>query len=164
MAEATTPPAKKGGLLNLLLLGGISVIAGAAGFAAPMVLGHGNFGFGGGTDNTTETTGSKTAFISFGEVTVNLAEERLTRYLRVKIILVVDAPQEKAVDATVKQQKVVLKNWVISHLSDKSLEEVKGASGVNRLRREIQDQFNSVLFPDGTERIRDVLFDEFVVQ
>ena len=164
MADPATPPAKKGGLLNLLLMAGISVVAGAAGFAAPLVLGHGSFGFGGDSDNAIDPTASKSAFISFGEVTVNLAEERLTRYLRVKIILVVDVSQEKTIDGLVQRQKVVLKNWVISHLSDKSLEEVKGASGVNRLRRQNQDQFNSVLFPDGSERIRDVLFDEFVVQ
>ena len=164
MADNPTPPAKKSGLLNLLLMGGISLIAGAAGFTAPLLMGHGAFSLGGSSEGTTDPNGGKTAIISFGEVTVNINEDRLTRYLRVKIMLVVDAAQEKMVDGLVQREKVVLKNWVISHLSDKSLEEVKGASGINRLRREIQDQFNSVLFPDGSEKIRDVLFDEFVVQ
>ncbi len=49
-------------------------------------------------------------------------------------------------------------------MSDKGLQEVSGAGGVNRLRREIQDQFNALLYQDGSDKIRDVLFEEFVVQ
>ena len=37
-------------------------------------------------------------------------------------------------------------------------------SGVNRVRREVRDRFNEMLYPDGEERILDVLFDEYVVQ
>ena len=49
-------------------------------------------------------------------------------------------------------------------IRDRSLEEVKGAAGANRLRREIQDQFNTQLFADGADTIQDVLFEEFVIQ
>jgi flagellar FliL protein len=107
---------------------------------------------------------NKPAFVPVGDVVVNLSEERLTRYLRVKLILVVDESQEKTVKELFDKNKAILKNWLISHLSDKTLAEVSGASGVNRLRREIQDQFNAILFPDGSETIHDVLFEEFVVQ
>ena len=95
---------------------------------------------------------------------VNLNEARLTRYLRVKLILVVDIQQEKPIAELVQKNKPILKNWLLTYLSDRSMEEVKGAPGINRLRREIQDQFNSMLFPDGSGQIRDVLFEEFVVQ
>ena len=100
----------------------------------------------------------------FGEVVVNVNEERQTRYLRVKLILVSDAAQEKPVTELIQKKKAILRNWLISYLSDKSLKEVSGATGVNRLRREIQDQFNNQMFPDGSEKIRDVLFEEFVIQ
>jgi flagellar basal body-associated protein FliL len=49
-------------------------------------------------------------------------------------------------------------------LSDQSLQEVSGKAGVNRVRREIREQFNAMLWPDGSEYIQDILFDEFVVQ
>jgi hypothetical protein len=45
-----------------------------------------------------------------------------------------------------------------------TLEEVRGAGGVNRTRREFQEQFNYLLFGDGPDKIMDVLFEEFVVQ
>jgi flagellar basal body-associated protein FliL len=97
-------------------------------------------------------------------VVVNLNEERLTRYLRVKLLLVVDAASEKPLTDLITKNKPSLKNWLISHLSDKSLKDVTGQPGVNKIRREIWHQFNKDLFPDGSEKIRDVFFEEFVVQ
>jgi flagellar basal body-associated protein FliL len=52
---------------------------------------------------------------------------------------------------------------LIGYLSDKELDEVRGAIGVNKARREIQEQFNRLLFPDGSELIQDVLFEDFTV-
>jgi flagellar FliL protein len=156
-------PAKKSGLSSMLLLGVVGMIAGGGGFAVPYLLVQGGFNLMGQSDADSKD-GKKPGFVPFGDVVVNLAEERLTRYLRVKLILVVDASQEKAITELVTKNKAILKNWLISHMSDKSLAEVSGATGVNRLRREIQDQFNALLFPDGSEKIRDVLFEEFVVQ
>jgi flagellar basal body-associated protein FliL len=45
-----------------------------------------------------------------------------------------------------------------------SMEDIRGAAGQNRLRREIHDQFNLVMFPDTEGEIKDVLFEEFNVQ
>ena len=59
---------------------------------------------------------------------------------------------------------VVLKNWLIAHLREKKLEDVRGKLGHNTLRREIHDKFNEMLFTDGIERIQDVLFQDFKVQ
>lgn len=106
----------------------------------------------------------RSALVPFGEVVVNLGEERLTRYLRAKLLLVVDEVHQRTLNELLAQQKPFLKSWLISYLSDQSLQEVSGAAGVNRVRREVRDKFNSMLFPDNSERIQDVLFDEFVVQ
>ena len=100
---------------------------------------------------------------AFGDVVVNLGEERLTRYLRVKLIVVVNEVHQKTTTDLMAKQKPFLKNWLISYLSDLSMQDVSGAAGVNRVRREIRDQFNAMMFPDGSEKVQDVLFDEFVV-
>lgn len=162
--EQPPAPAKRG-WLNTVLLILVGVAAAAAGSAAPFLLSASK-------DNTEKSSDSeakraadaKPAFVAFGDVAVNLAEERLTRYIRVKVILVVETVHEKQVNEIVTKNKAILKNWLISYLSDKSMKDVTGAVGVNRARREIQDQFNSILFPDGSEKIRDVLFEEFLVQ
>lgn len=106
----------------------------------------------------------KHAYVQFGEVIVNLNEDRLTRYLKIKILLVCDAREEKELTDLVQRRKPLLKNWLIAYLSDKSLQEVSGASGVNKLRRAIWHQFNTELYSDGSEKILDICFEEFVVQ
>ncbi len=55
-------------------------------------------------------------------------------------------------------------NWLIGHLRDKQLEDVRGKFGQNMLGREIHGKFNELLFTDGIERIQDVLFRDFKVQ
>jgi flagellar basal body-associated protein FliL len=102
--------------------------------------------------------------VAFGEVTVNLADGRLNRYLRVKILLVVDGKQLKRVEAALEERKPILKNWLITHLSDKTLADVTGRVSINRIRREIQEAFSARMFPEGDGHLRDVLFEEFVVQ
>ena len=49
-------------------------------------------------------------------------------------------------------------------MAEKGTEDLRGKFGRNRLRREMHDYFNKVLFEDGIERIQDVLFSEFHVQ
>jgi flagellar basal body-associated protein FliL len=106
----------------------------------------------------------KPAFVPFGEAVVNLHVERLTRYIRVKVVIEVDETKEFMVNDLVGKRKARLKSWLISYLADRTMEEVRGAAGVNRIRREIRDYFNNDLFPDGSELIRDIYFEEFTVQ
>lgn len=167
MANESAPAAKKGSTrLTLILVAVFGLLALAAGGALPYFLLHAPAK----DDSDKEKEGhghasaAKHAYVSFGEVVVNLNEDRLTRYLKIKVLLVTDAHNEKALVDLVQKRKPVLKNWLIAHLSDKSLQEVSGASGVNKLRREIWHQFNAELYSDGSEKILDVFFEEFVVQ
>ncbi|HIE98247.1 MAG TPA: flagellar basal body-associated FliL family protein [Planctomycetes bacterium] len=105
-----------------------------------------------------------TAFVPFDAVVVNLDEGALTRFLRVAVTLQVPKEEEESIKLKMEEKKAVLKNWLINQISDKNLEEIRGGAGQNRLRREVRDQFNTVLFPDGYDRIYNVLFDEYNVQ
>ncbi len=106
----------------------------------------------------------KTAFVEFDEVVVNLNDTRYSRYVTCTFSLQVANSQKEAIEKLVDDQNVVLKNWLIAHLRDKKLEDVRGKLGHNTLRREIHDKFNELLFADGIERIQDVLFQDFKVQ
>lgn len=164
-ASAAAPPPAKSKLMIFLMLGVIGLMSIAGGLAAPMLLGMVSpAGKETAEKEGASSPGSKTAFVAFGDVIVNLAEKELTRYLRVKIMLVVDIKEEKNITELLAKNKIVLKSWLIGYLSDRALTEVSGAAGINRLRREIEDQFNNLLFPDGGRKIKDVLFEEFVVQ
>ncbi len=103
-------------------------------------------------------------FVPFGRIVVNLNEPALTKYLSLDITLLADGKDEASVSSAVEDRLPILRTWLTSHLADKSMEDVRGKVGINRLRREIQDQFNALLFDDGRERVRDVLFEEFHVE
>lgn len=112
----------------------------------------------------------ETVYVPFGEpgkdqqVVVNLNEGRMTRYLRVAITLQIPKTQEEEFRKKLDKKKAQLRNWLLSEISDKELDEIRGAAGQNRLRRTIREHFNSVLFPEGFEHIYDVLFEDFNVQ
>jgi len=106
----------------------------------------------------------ETIFVPMEKVVVNLDEGRLTRYLSIAVTLEVAKSKEEEVNKRLELRKAALKNWLFNTIADKNLDDIRGAAGQNRLRREIRDHFNSVLFPEGFDQIYDVLFDEFNVQ
>lgn len=166
MANATPGAAPKRSKFLLVLLV-VGLLAAGAGGVLPLVLaskGTDHGAHGGHDDHAKPGKKSGPALIAFGETAVPLADGRLTRYIRVKLMLVVDDAKEKDVTELLTKKKAFLKNWLIGYLSDRSLEDVRGAAGVNRLRREIRDQFNTLLFPDSPEQINDVLFEDFLIQ
>jgi flagellar basal body-associated protein FliL len=109
-------------------------------------------------------TPAKTVIVPVGDVVVNLTEERMNRYLRLKLAVLADADAEKDVTDRLLKQKAAVKSRLIGHLSGKSLKDVSGTVGVNRLQREALEKIEDVLYPDGDSKIRDVLFEEYVVQ
>lgn len=111
-----------------------------------------------------------TVFMPFGEpgkdqgIVVNLDEGRMSRYLRIAITMQIPKSAETEFKTKVEAKKILLRNWLLSKISDLNLDDIRGAAGQNRLRREIRDEFNNVLCPDGYDQIYDVLFEEFNVQ
>ena len=106
----------------------------------------------------------ETAVVPFGDVTVNLNDGKMNRYLRLKIAVLVAKDDELMVTEAITNKSAVLKNWMLSHLSDKSMEEIRGGAGQNMLSRELLGQFNDVLFSDHLDHVYDVLFEEFNIQ
>jgi flagellar basal body-associated protein FliL len=104
------------------------------------------------------------AFVPFGEVVVNLDEGRMSRYLRLNITLQVDESVVTDTTANVESTKAILRNWLLGYLSDLQMEDIRGAAGQNRIRREVQNHFNDILSPSGTDVVQDVLFEEFTIQ
>jgi flagellar protein FliL len=168
--EEQVETTKSSGVGGILMMGIIGIIAAGGGFMVPYLYPS----LVGAGDPESETPPvakspmpkpeSDQVFISFGEVVVNLHEGSLNRYLNLDINLQVDKSKELELTEVVTSKKAILKNWLLGYLADKGLDDVRGAAGQNRMRREIQDQFNTVLFPDGFDQIHDVLFEKFNIQ
>ena len=104
-------------------------------------------------------------YVSLGSTVVNLAGGRMTRYLQMTVSLEVKKDSAEPVgQLATETQKAVFKNWLITYLSDKRLEEVEGSASIRRLQREIQDGFNAILAAHGPHRVESVLFEEYNVQ
>lgn len=161
-AAAAAPAKKKGGKLILVVVCLLFIGAGAA-FPmvvdVPALMGKGKHG-----EKEKKPADTKTAIVPFGEVVVNLSEERNARYLKIKIAVTVEADAEKEMTDLLKKYQPALKSKVIGHLAGKSLKDVSGSVGFNRTQRELLEKFEDVLFPDGNSRIRAVLFEEYVIQ
>jgi flagellar protein FliL len=169
MSEAAAPAANAGAppkKSNKLLLGVVCLVFTGAGAAFPMVV-----NLSGKPKGDAEAAKSKdpkekakTAIVPFGEVTVNLSEERLQRYLRVKLAVLVDAEAEKEVTDLIAKKKAAIKSAMIAHLAGKTTKDVSGTPGVARMQRELLERLDEVMYPDGSSKAKSVLFEEYVVQ
>ncbi len=103
--------------------------------------------------------------IPFDNVVTNLRSERLTRYVGLSIVLAVDNDTEQSAVQAITPLKPPLKDWLLLHLSDKTLEDVNGRQKRISLRDEIQRGFNSQLTEAGYSGfVKSVLFIEFSIQ
>lgn len=161
-AEEETPAGGPGKVVWLLVI----LVCAGLGAAVPFLMA-------GSPDDEEEEVSSRpyemlrpeeTAVVEFGDITVNLDEGQMNRYLRLKIAVLVAKEEELAVTEAIAARTPVLKNWLLSHLSDKGLAEIRGKAGLNMLRRELRRQFNETLFADQKDRVYDILFEEFNVQ
>ncbi len=165
--QAAAGAVQSSGAMAWIVTGVLALAAGAAGFAFPYFVSELRRSADASQVEAAEKAPRRKsipAFIHFGELVVNLAEERLTRYVSVDLSLQVDENDQRAVTELVDKHRAVLRNWLIGYLSDKRLDDVRGTAGVNRLRREILEHFNAILFPNGYDKIQDVLFVDFKVQ
>jgi flagellar basal body-associated protein FliL len=156
--SAHDPAPKKGKMLIVFVV--LALVSIGAGAVAPTLLLQGSPA----KKEAEKHKESPDSYIQFGDLTVNLADGRGHRYLRVKVVIVTDEASSKHLTEVIEQKKATLRNWLITHLSDKTLKDVQGRVAINRIRREMLDYFTGTLSADGKGHLRDVLFDEFVVQ
>ena len=159
-----TAVAPKGSKKTLIICGLMAVFAIGAGAALPWVFGSQVQDLMAKKNKTEAAPKSRNAALPFDDVVVNLGEEKLNRYLRAKLMIAVEESDAAEVTELLSKQKAFLKSWLICYLADQSSQEVTRRAGVNRIRREICDQFNWMLYPNGEGKVVDILFDMFVVQ
>jgi flagellar FliL protein len=160
-------PQASGGVSKILVWLVVAVLAIGGGAATPIVIAQ--LGSSDGQPEEKQVIEEpdpeeEVEFIDFDEVTINLDEARFSRYLRINFSLQVAKSQKADIEKQVDAKSTIFKNWLQTNVSEMSTEDLRGKHGRNRLRRQMHDYFNQVLFDDGIERIQDVLFIEFHVQ
>lgn len=106
----------------------------------------------------------ETLSVKLPAIIANLNEPKMQRYIHVVIILGVAKENHSHVNELAGKRKEEIKSWLVTYLSNLSMEEVRGANNLSRIRREILDLLNEQLFPNAKPQIARVLFEEFQVQ
>ena len=181
--KAESEKASSFGLFTWLILGAIVMAGFAGGFALAQLLA------GDGSDPTQQTEADGTEAGTTPEeavindllvdkpqdeklwpfdlepVIANLDEPGVTRYARVTITLQL-SPQMNLEKGSpfLDEKKPILRDWLTTYIAGLSLERVRGTRNLARIKKEVRDSFNELLFPQSKPFINDILFKEFAVQ
>jgi flagellar basal body-associated protein FliL len=122
-------------------------------------------GEGGKAEGAAPEPGKSWMYDKLDAVVANLNEPGVTRYVRVTVILEINGQADYTETLSLlDEKKIVLQDWMTTYLAGLSLEDVRGSRSLNRIKREMLDQFNQLLFGQEKTNVEKVLFKEFAVQ
>jgi flagellar basal body-associated protein FliL len=180
-AEKTDEKALGRRILPWIIMFGIIVLCGGAGFVLSQFLG------GSRTPETVEhsqedepaqagylevdeaddsATDSQNAwFYDLEPVVANLNVPGATRYVRAALTLEISSEvnKEKGL-AFLDEKKPVLTSWLTVYLATLTLEDIRGGSNLKRIQSQVLEAFNEELFPDSEPHITNIHFKEFAIQ
>jgi flagellar basal body-associated protein FliL len=180
-AEAKAPgekeaPAKGKGLFLWLILAIVVLAGGVGGLALSMRMG----GKASAEPNIAEAVPAEPAFdplkaktdtqkpwlfTKMDPIVANLDEPGVTRYVRVSVILELSSKLDSINgEVFLEEKKIILQDWMTTYLAGLSLEDVRGSRNLNRIKQDVLDQFNKLLFGPDKAYVEKVLFKEFAVQ
>jgi flagellar basal body-associated protein FliL len=120
------------------------------------------------TANPSDLNGAEskgTWYYHLEPIVANLDKPSVTRYVRVTLIMEVDAQiDKKKGTAFIEDKKPLLTNLLTIYLASLSLDEIRGDKNLKRIQSQLVDNFNEKLFPDAKPQIKRILFKEFAVQ
>jgi flagellar basal body-associated protein FliL len=104
-------------------------------------------------------------FDKMDSVVANLDEPGVTRYVRVTVVLEM-SPDLDSIEGEVflEDKKILMQDLMTTYLAGLSLEDVRGSRNLNRIKRDVLDQLNKLLFGPDKPYVEKVLFKEFAVQ
>ncbi|MHC4291415.1 MAG: flagellar basal body-associated FliL family protein [Planctomycetota bacterium] len=101
----------------------------------------------------------------FEPVLANLDEPGVTRYVRVTITLEMSPELDEIKGREfLGTKKMLVRDWLTTYLAGLSLEDVRGTRNLNRIKKDVLQQCNELLFPEGQPFVKRIFFKEFAVQ
>lgn len=117
------------------------------------------------TDGSTTGSGNTWYFNDLESVVVNPDVPGATRFVRVGLILEMNAGlNEDETKELIEAQKPLLLNWLNLYFKSLTLEEMEDDNDLKRILSQICDAFNEILFPDAEPQIKKILIREFNIQ
>jgi flagellar basal body-associated protein FliL len=104
-------------------------------------------------------------FFELDAVMANLDEPGVTRFLRASITIQFTKDYDVAVGGPlVNEKKMILRDWLTTYFAGLSIEDVRGTMSLARIKNQIRDQFNEMLFPNSKPLVHAIILKEFAVQ
>lgn len=112
-----------------------------------------------------ESKSGKAWYYELEPVIANLDEPGITRYLRATITLEVNSEmnQEKGL-VFFDEKMLIMRDWLTTYIAGLSLERIRGTRNLSRIKKEVRDHFNELLFPETKPFIHGIFLKEFAVQ
>lgn len=104
-------------------------------------------------------------FFELDAVMANLDEPGVTRFLRASITIQFTMDYDVAIGGPlVNEKKMILRDWLTTYFAGLTIEDVRGTMSLARIKNQIRDQFNEMLFPDSKPLVHAIILKEFAVQ
>ena len=101
---------------------------------------------------------------SVPEILVNLKGTSKKRILKIKLNVMYETDQSKGAADPFARREVELKDALTTLLTEKTMEDLESREDLNRLRFELIDELNKVVFPDNMGGISEIYYEQFLVQ
>lgn len=166
------------GLVTWLILGGIILAGATGGFALSMLLAGGGQQAGVPDEIAAEEVnpvkdfntmiadqGGKAWHYDLETVIANLDEPGVTRYLRATITVELSAEMDLEQGMLFMDEKSLeLRDWLTTYFAGLSLERIRGTRNLSRIKKEVRDHFNEILFPESKPFVKSIFLKDFAVQ
>jgi flagellar basal body-associated protein FliL len=109
--------------------------------------------------------GAKPWTFDFKPITANLNEPGSGRMIQVTVVIELssDMDQTRGEDF-LKEQVIRMRDWLGTYLAGLKLEQVNGSSNQTRMKVDIRENFNGILFPDTKPLIQRVMLKDYIIQ
>jgi len=175
--ESKTPASGSGfTLYTWLILGVVTLVGSTGGFALSQLFGSPDPTTAEVVDETVNQDEAINAMLAeqadqmpwveeFEPVLANLDEPGVTRYVRVTITLEMSSELDEIKGREfLGTKKMLVRDWLTTYLAGLSLEDVRGSRNLNRIKKDVLDECNKLLFPKGQPFVERIFFKEFAVQ
>jgi flagellar basal body-associated protein FliL len=168
---------KGGGLFYWLLLGAVIIAGSTGGFALSQLIGGQEPAAATSPQEEETKKEAENALLAAEEqqsswpyeklepVLANLDEPGVTRYVRVTVTLEMSRDMDRIKgEEFLNSRQMVLRDWMTTYFAGLSLEDCRGTRNLSRIKKEVVENFNKILFPQSKPFVESVLFKEFAVQ
>lgn len=102
---------------------------------------------------------------SLEPVVANLNEPGVTRFIRMTVIIELSEKMNQTEgEIFLDEKKIYLRDWLQQYLAEQTLDDVSGGSNQARIKVEIKENFNRILFSESRPLVTKIMLQGYAIQ